>query len=39
MPVLVRVSASDWVDGGWDVEQTIEFAKALDAVGCASLHV
>jgi len=39
MPVLVRVSASDWVDGGWDVEQTIEFAKALDAVGCAALHV
>ena len=39
MPVLVRVSASDWVDGGWDVEQTIVFARALDAVGCASLHV
>jgi len=39
MPVLVRVSASDWVDGGWDVLQTIEFAKALDAAGCASIHV
>ena len=39
MPVLVRVSASDWVDGGWDVEQTIAFARALDAVGCASLDV
>ena len=33
MPLLVRVSASDWVDGGWDLDQTIEFARALDAAG------
>ena len=39
MPLLVRVSASDWVDGGWDVDQTIEFATALDAAGCAAIHV
>ena len=39
MPILVRVSATDWVDGGWDIDQTIEFAKALDAAGCASIHV
>ena len=39
MPVLVRVSASDWVDGGWDVEQTIGFAQALESAGCAALHV
>ncbi len=39
MPLLMRVSASDWVDGGWDVEQTIVFAKALEAAGCAAIHV
>ncbi|HEY0193369.1 MAG TPA: NADH:flavin oxidoreductase/NADH oxidase [Kofleriaceae bacterium] len=28
-PVGVRVSATDWVDGGWDLDQTIEFARQL----------
>lgn len=27
LPVFVRVSATDWADGGWDVEQTVELAK------------
>jgi NADPH2 dehydrogenase len=30
-PVGVRVSASDWVEGGWDIEQTIAFAYELKA--------
>jgi 2,4-dienoyl-CoA reductase-like NADH-dependent reductase (Old Yellow Enzyme family) len=38
-PVGVRVSATDWVEGGWDVEQTIAFAKALEARGCDFIHV
>jgi 2,4-dienoyl-CoA reductase-like NADH-dependent reductase (Old Yellow Enzyme family) len=38
-PVSVRVSATDWVDGGWNLEQTIEFARALEARGCAAIHV
>lgn len=38
-PLLVRVSASDWVDGGWDVEQTSVFAKKLAARGCSAIHV
>ncbi len=38
-PVTVRVSGSDWVDGGWDAEQTIAFAQALEARGCAAIHV
>ncbi len=38
-PVWVRVSATDWVEGGWDLAQTIEFAKALEAMGCAAIHV
>src|SRR6201990_1074154 len=28
-PVGVRVSSTDWVDGGWDLEQTIAFVKEL----------
>ena len=32
-PVGVRVSATDWVDGGWDLEQTIAFARELAARG------
>lgn len=32
-PVGVRVSATDWVDSGWDLAQTIEFALSLKARG------
>ncbi|WP_129790493.1 NADH:flavin oxidoreductase/NADH oxidase [Sphingosinicella sp. CPCC 101087] len=37
--VTVRVSGSDWVDGGWDAEQTVAFAAALEARGCDAIHV
>lgn len=33
MPLLVRISATDWKDGGWDLEQSIAFCKALKALG------
>jgi 2,4-dienoyl-CoA reductase-like NADH-dependent reductase (Old Yellow Enzyme family) len=32
-PVGVRVSASDWVAGGWDIEQTVAFVRELKARG------
>ncbi len=38
-PVSVRVSGTDWVEGGWDVEQTAIFAQALESRGCAAIHV
>jgi 2,4-dienoyl-CoA reductase-like NADH-dependent reductase (Old Yellow Enzyme family) len=38
-PVWVRISASDWISDGWDVAQSIEFARALAARGCAAIHV
>ncbi len=38
-PVTMRVSGSDWVEGGWDSEQTVAFAKALEARGCDAIHV
>ena len=37
--VSVRVSGTDWADGGWDEEQTVAFAKALEARGCGAIHV
>jgi 2,4-dienoyl-CoA reductase-like NADH-dependent reductase (Old Yellow Enzyme family) len=33
LPLFLRVSATDWVEGGWDVEQTVELAKAVKALG------
>ncbi len=38
-PVTMRVSGTDWADGGWDIGQTIAFAQALEARGCAAIHV
>lgn len=38
-PVTMRVSATDWVDGGWDIDQTIALAQALEARGCSAIHV
>jgi 2,4-dienoyl-CoA reductase-like NADH-dependent reductase (Old Yellow Enzyme family) len=32
-PIGVKVSATDWVEGGWDIAQTIEFAKELKQRG------
>src|SRR6202040_3564696 len=38
-PVGIKVSATDWVDGGWDLEQTIEFAKELKKRGAGWIDV
>jgi 2,4-dienoyl-CoA reductase-like NADH-dependent reductase (Old Yellow Enzyme family) len=32
-PVGIKVSATDWVEGGWDLAQTIEYAKELKKRG------
>lgn len=32
-PVLYRISATDWVEGGWDLAQSIELARRLKALG------
>jgi len=33
-PMGVRISATDWVEGGWTIEDSVAFAKALRARGC-----
>ena len=38
-PVSVRVSGTDWVDGGWNIEQTLRFAQALESRGCSAINV
>lgn len=38
-PVMLRLSASDWIDGAWDIEQSVEFCRALGAEGCAMVDV
>ncbi|PKA39519.1 oxidoreductase [Rhizobium sullae] len=38
-PVTMRVSATDWAEGGWDVTQTVAFARALESRGCSGIHV
>jgi 2,4-dienoyl-CoA reductase-like NADH-dependent reductase (Old Yellow Enzyme family) len=33
MPLFVRISCTDWAEGGWDLEQSIELAVALKPLG------
>jgi 2,4-dienoyl-CoA reductase-like NADH-dependent reductase (Old Yellow Enzyme family) len=33
MPLLVRISTTDWVEGGWDLEQSIALARELGPQG------
>jgi 2,4-dienoyl-CoA reductase-like NADH-dependent reductase (Old Yellow Enzyme family) len=39
MAVGMRISATDWVEGGWDPKQSIAFAHALEGRGCQFIHV
>jgi len=38
-PVLVRVSATDWAEGGWDIAQCVELARLLKARGIDLIDV
>ncbi len=40
-PLFVRISSTDWVDGGWDIQQSVELARELknlgvDLIDCSS---
>jgi 2,4-dienoyl-CoA reductase-like NADH-dependent reductase (Old Yellow Enzyme family) len=39
MCVGMRISATDWVEGGWDIEQSVQLAHALEKLGCHFIHV
>jgi 2,4-dienoyl-CoA reductase-like NADH-dependent reductase (Old Yellow Enzyme family) len=41
LPLFVRISATEWTDGGWDIEQSVELARAIaplgvDLIDCSS---
>ena len=33
LPLWLRISATDWADGGWDVEQSVELARLVKSGG------
>ena len=39
MTVGMRISATDWVEGGWDLEQSVCFAQELKRLECDFIHV
>ncbi|GLK64895.1 NADH:flavin oxidoreductase/NADH oxidase [Paracoccus kondratievae] len=38
-PVTARISGTDWVEDGWDIEGSIALSQALEARGCAAIHI
>jgi 2,4-dienoyl-CoA reductase-like NADH-dependent reductase (Old Yellow Enzyme family) len=38
-PVFVRISATDWVENGWDLEQSVELARRLKGIGIDLIDV
>lgn len=39
LPLFVRVSATDWVEDGWDVDETVELARRLKTLGVDLIDV
>ncbi len=35
----VRISATDWIEKGWDLESSIDLSKKLEILGCDFIHV
>jgi 2,4-dienoyl-CoA reductase-like NADH-dependent reductase (Old Yellow Enzyme family) len=33
LPLFVRISCTDWVEGGWDIEQSVELSRQLKVLG------
>ena len=38
-PLFVRISATDWTDGGWDLEQSLTFTAELKKLGVDLIDV
>lgn len=41
LPLFLRISATDWTEGGWDIDQSVEFARkvkplGVDLIDCSS---
>ena len=38
-PLGLRITGSDWVPGGWDIDDAVAFARALKDIGCDFVDV
>jgi 2,4-dienoyl-CoA reductase-like NADH-dependent reductase (Old Yellow Enzyme family) len=39
LPLFVRISATDWADGGWDIEESVQLSKTLKEKGVDLIDV
>jgi len=39
VPLSVRISADEWMDNGWNIEESIYLSKKLQSIGVAMIHV
>ena len=39
MPLMVRISADEWVDGGWNIDDSVYLSQKLHAIGVDLIHV
>ncbi len=39
LPLFVRISATDWVEGGWEIEQSVALARRLKELGVDLIDV
>ena len=39
LPLFVRISATDWIEGGWDIDQAVELARQLKGLGVDLIDV
>lgn len=39
LPLLIRLSATDWIEGGWNAEETVELCRALKGLGVDLIDV
>ncbi|MFN3145512.1 MAG: NADH:flavin oxidoreductase/NADH oxidase [Paracoccaceae bacterium] len=38
-PVILRLSATDWIEGAWDLDQSVVLCRRLKDMGCEMIHV
>lgn len=39
LPLLIRISGTDWAEGGWDIEQSVQLARQLKERGVDLIDV
>lgn len=39
LPLIVRISADEWMSGGWNIENSIYLSKELEKIGVDAIHV